>query len=60
MFFAANDLFENGQPMNEFVCREEDFWKEKIKEYVSFPNPINTLLPHIGSIYRLHMVMQAK
>lgn len=42
------------------ILREEGFWQEKIKEYVSFPNPINTALPHIGAVYRLHMVMQAK
>ena len=39
--------------------RENGFWQKKIQEYVSFPNPINTALPHVGSLYRLHMVMQA-
>ena len=41
-------------------CRDTQFWKEKITDYVSFPNPINTVLPHVGTIYRLHMVMQAQ
>jgi hypothetical protein len=40
--------------------RDSQFWKDHIKEYVSFPNPINTALPHVGSLYRLHMVMQAQ
>jgi len=43
-----------------YDCRDQQFWKAHIKEYMSFPNPINTALPHVGSIWRLHMVMQAQ
>lgn len=43
------------------ICsHDEQYWKEHIVEYVSFPNPINTCLPHLGQVYRMHMFMHQK
>lgn len=40
--------------------KDKGYWRSQIKDYVSFPNPINTCVPHIGTVYRLHMLMHAK
>ena len=31
----------------------DTYWKEHLTDYLTFPNPINTTLPHIGTLVRL-------
>ena len=40
--------------------REASYWREHITEYVTFPNAISTVLPHIGQVVRIELTMQSK
>ncbi|CAK0757234.1 hypothetical protein CVIRNUC_002523 [Coccomyxa viridis] len=33
----------------------DTYWKEHVQDYLTFPNPINTTLPHIGNLVRLEL-----
>ena len=33
----------------------DTYWKEHLTDYLTFPNPINTTLPHIGMLVRLDL-----
>ncbi len=33
----------------------DTYWKEHLTDYLTFPNPINTTLPHIGNLVRLDL-----
>ncbi len=33
----------------------DTYWKEHVVDYLTFPNPINTTLPHIGKLVRLDL-----
>ncbi|EIE25649.1 hypothetical protein COCSUDRAFT_60661 [Coccomyxa subellipsoidea C-169] len=34
---------------------DDSYWREHILDYLTFPNPINTTLPHIGHLVRLEL-----
>ncbi|DBA86511.1 hypothetical protein WJX79_003350 [Trebouxia sp. C0005] len=36
-------------------AHDEQHWQEKVLDYVTYPNPINTCLPHIGKVVRLQL-----
>ena len=33
----------------------DSYWMEHVLDYLTFPNPINTTLPHIGHLVRLDL-----
>ncbi|KAK9915765.1 hypothetical protein WJX75_003906 [Coccomyxa subellipsoidea] len=34
---------------------DDSYWRERVMDYLTFPNPINTTLPHIGHLVRLEL-----
>ncbi|BDA43836.1 hypothetical protein COCOBI_05-0150 [Coccomyxa sp. Obi] len=39
---------------------DDGYWRERIMDYLTFPNPINTTLPHIGHLVRLELQTHSK
>ena len=36
-------------------AHDQQHWEDKVLNYVTYPNPINTCLPHIGKVVRLQL-----
>lgn len=36
-------------------AHDQQHWEKKVLNYVTYPNPINTCLPHIGQVVRLQL-----
>ena len=45
---------------NAFQKHDATYWRERIRDYVTFPNPINTTLPRIGEVVRLELDIHNK
>ena len=43
-----------------FQKHDATYWRERIRDYVTFPNPINTTLPRIGEVVRLELDIHNK
>lgn len=38
-----------------FGTRDSEYWRARVTEYLTFPNPINTTLPHWGRCVRIDL-----
>ena len=43
-----------------FGARDSQYWRDRVVEYLTFPNPINTTLPHWGHCIRLDLEVHSR
>ena len=41
-------------------ARNSQYWRDRVVEYLTFPNPINTTLPHFGHLVRVDLATHSR
>lgn len=42
------------------ASRGSQYWRDRVVEYLTFPNPINTTLPHFGHLVRVDLAEHSR